>query len=156
MKFILTSDTHFGFNGKTQAKHVKFWKKIQKEIEEQDVKALIWAGDISSIRLQQIWGSLKQAREYVNIPILLVWGNHDYWNDTTLLTFEETKRIHKDYTTKFEIHDLEKEPFIIDDVIICGWGGWYGNGPPPSNDTNYMFNNVQGVPVHSYMASRAF
>ena len=45
IRCLLTSDTHFGIDHKTNNKHLKFWKKVAKAINDEDVKVLIWIGD---------------------------------------------------------------------------------------------------------------
>ena len=160
MNLILTSDTHYGVDGKTHGKHERFWRDMQKDIVANDVKALIWAGDLASSKQRQFRRSVEQAREHVSIPILLVRGNHDFWDardslDAGRRSFPELDRLHREVFSEFNVHHLESGPVTIEDVLICGWDGWYA-GTPPSNDANFMFRDYEGVPMHTYLSSRAW
>jgi len=163
MKVLLTSDTHYGLNGKTHSKHSKFWKKIQKEIETQDIKVLIWAGDVAVNKQRQFKRSIEQAREHVDIPILLVRGNHDFWDvldrkdeQAGHRGFHRLEYLHQHLFKKYDIHHLERGPKVIDNVLFCGWDGWYGDADPPTNDAYNMFQDVQGCPMHVFMSNRAW
>lgn len=164
MKLLLTSDTHYGMDGKTHNKHMKFWKKVSKVIQEQDIKALIWAGDVASFRQRHLYRSLEQAREFVDIPILLVRGNHDFWNgvdkkypEMNPFTMDEIFIQHQEWFKKFNIHHLENGPYIIDDVVICGFDGWYAQVDPGTNDKKWMPMTIQGEAITSqYMVSKAW
>lgn len=163
MKFILTSDTHYGMDGKTHSKHEKFWRNIKKEIEANDVKALIWAGDLSANKQRQFSRSIEQARHHIKIPILLVRGNHDFWDAVDAIDKNAYKRsfgllqnLHAEIFKKYDISHLENGPVVIKDVIIAGWDGWYGISNPPTNDDVNMFNDHEGCPMHVFMSNRAW
>lgn len=164
MKLALTSDTHYGI-GNANAKHLRFWNNLASEIEQQDVRALIWAGDIAIDRQRQFLRSMEMARSVLpkELPILLVRGNHDFWDnidkkdkEANRRSFAMLDRMHQEWFEKLDIHHLEKEPFVLDDVIILGWDGWYGNTNPPTNDERFMFRDIEGCPMHTYMSNRAW
>lgn len=142
MKILQLNDTHKGFSSNTDIIHRKFFKKIAKE--EYDV--LIHCGDMSAVKQRSVKASFKQMRETaVDKPILVVRGNHDYWQE------QESGRIKKDRKCFFEIMDDQREwanEFGItlldegecletEDVFIGGFSTWYKD-PPVTNDFNYM------------------
>lgn len=162
MKLILTSDTHYGMDGKTHGKHDRFWRNVAKTIEAEDVKALIWAGDLASNKQRNLTRTIEHAREHVKVPILLVRGNHDFWDALDPYDDSAYRRHyaildqqHKILFGKHGVVHLEDGPFVIDDVIFCGWDGWYG-GTPNTNDARNMFNDVEGCPMHVFMSNRAW
>lgn len=164
IKLMLTSDTHYGMDGKTHSKHSKFWRKVAETIEKEDIKALIWAGDIASFRQRQFRRSLEMAAEHVSIPILLVRGNHDYWNGYDpkepkmhLKTMEQVMDQHQLWFKQNGIHHLENGPYVIEDVIICGFDGWYGSANPNTNDKKWMPITIYGEKITSqYLVSKAW
>lgn len=164
VKLMLTSDTHYGMDGKTHAKHLKFWKRVAKAIKEENVQALLWAGDIASFRQRHFRNSIEMARKYVSIPILLIRGNHDLWcgkdpkeRGVEFSSLEEVFTKHKQWMTQNFIHHLEDSPYVIDDVVICGFDGWYATSNPDTNDKYWMPKNVQGQPfVNQYLATKAW
>lgn len=162
MKLILTSDTHYGIDGKTHAAHEKFWRRMAKTIEKENVRALIWAGDLASTRQRNLARTIQHAREHVKIPILLVRGNHDWWDgldphddSAYRRQFSLLNQQHQVLFGKYDVVHLEDGPYVIDDVIFCGWDGWYG-APPQTNDARFMFNDVEGCPMHVFMSNRAW
>jgi predicted phosphodiesterase len=99
----------------------------------------------------------------VKIPVVLVRGNHDFWDaqdrkdkHSGRRSFGELQNIHRELLTKHEIHHLESGPKVIEDVIICGWDGWYGSSNPFTNDAEHMFRDVEGCPMHVFMSDRAW
>jgi predicted phosphodiesterase len=164
VKFILISDSHYGLDGKTHAKHLKFWKRVEKAIKDENVQALLWAGDIASFRQRHFYKSLEMARQYVSVPILLVKGNHDFYcgkdpkdRGVEFSSLEEVNDRHKKWMTKFDIHHLEDAPYIVDDVIVCGFDGWYAVPNPGTNCKYWIPKNVQGQPfVSQYLVTKAW
>lgn len=163
MKVLLTSDTHYGMDGKTHSKHAKFWRTVQKEIAKHDIRVMVWAGDIAVHRQRQLHRSIEQMREYISIPVVMVRGNHDWWDaldkrDKTAgqRGYYFLEHQHKKLFQRYGLHHLEWGPKVIDDVIFCGWDGWYGLSNPPTNDETYMFRDVEGVQMHTFMSNRAW
>lgn len=162
MKLILASDTHYGLDGKTHGKHDRFWKKVAKCIAENDVKAFLWAGDLACNTQHQLKRSIEQARKHIKIPIALVRGNHDWWDCPSKQDkhfgrqFHELQVMHRQLFGANDIYHLEDSPMVVEDVIICGWDGWYGVSNPPTKDERFMFRDVQGCPMHVFMSNRAW
>lgn len=164
MNLILTSDTHYGMDGKSHSKHERFWRKVRDSIEKNDVKALIWAGDIACTTQRQVRRSIEQMRDHIKIPVAFVRGNHDWWDDLDRKDkhagerrpYAVLSREHLELFGKHRISHLEDGPLVIEDVVICGWDGWYGNSNPPSNDADRIFRDVEGCPAHVFMSNRAW
>lgn len=156
MKVLLTSDTHYGMDGKTHGKHDRFWRDVKKTIKAEDVKALVWAGDLSATKQSQLTRTVQHAREHVDIPILLVRGNHDFWDYPFNRSFGELQNDHRILFEKYNVYHLEWGPTTVEDVVFCGWDGWYGMSNPPTNDSNFMFRDAEGCPMHVFMSNRAW
>lgn len=160
MNLILSSDTHYGMDGKTHAKHEAYWNDVSKTIQKHQVKAFIWAGDLAANKQRNLVRSLEHARQHIDIPILLVRGNHDFWDtpdkyqQSSRRSFQVLDALHKEAFAKYNIVHLEQGPHVIDDVIFCGWDGWY-SVPPNTNDAKNMFRDVNGSPMHVFMSHRA-
>ena len=163
MNLILTSDTHYGMDGKTHSKHDKFWRKVAKSIVDNDVKCLVWAGDLSANKQRQLRRTIQHMREHVKIPVVLVRGNHDFWDawdprdeGSGNRAWHLLEADHRQLFGEFNISHLEDGPVVIDDVIICGWDGWYGMSNPPTNDERFMFRDYRGAPMHVFLSNRAW
>lgn len=155
MKIALTSDTHAGLDGRTEAKHYKFWKKLG---AVPGVDLMIHAGDWATNRQRQISKSMETLRKHISWPIACVFGNHDYWRDKEDgedYGIGEIMALHTMACDKYKIHYLETGPLIIGDHIILGFDSWYRTWNPPTNDKNWMPIFHEGVPVHTWMGHRA-
>jgi predicted phosphodiesterase len=149
MKIIATSDLHYGYSEKTYEILDNFYNKIN----EKNPDYIIIAGDIISHNQDQWDPALEQLREYFGVPILVVLGNHDFWNSPKKSIWETKKYIFE----KFEQHDityLPTNPIEEDTFNIYGFDGWY-NKNPPSNDLNFMYEKTEGINTHEYMKYEA-
>lgn len=161
IKFVLTTDTHYGNAQKTHRWHEKFLVELAKEIKEKDIKVLIHTGDWTSDSQNQFRRTLKMFRRHIDIPIVCVRGNHDLWQRKPFRypsrwQYGEMMRHHKEWFKEFNIHHLEDNPFIIDDVIVCGFDGWYYHANPPTNDLEQIhINDVEGCPIMPYLTNKA-
>lgn len=155
MRFALTSDLHYGIDGKTQAKHQKFWRKLA---AVEGVDLLIIAGDLGTNRQSHVRGCLRTMREHISWPAAMVMGNHDFWSDKehkSHMNFNEILSAHKELSVEFKVTYLEQQEVVIGDHIIIGFDSWYRSYNPPTNDRNWMPFSHEGVPVHVWMAHRA-
>jgi predicted phosphodiesterase len=138
MRLVLTSDTHFGHDGKTQSKHQKFLKAVA----EENPDVLVHAGDWTSSKQEQFRRTLEMFREELRCPIVAVRGNHDFWQTVDRFHFlQETESLfeqHEIWFRQFNIHHVSQGPFVIDGWTITGFDGWYGNLNPPTNDEKFM------------------
>jgi len=151
-KIILTSDIHYECLGHSTRKVLeKFFIKIKKENPD----ILILAGDIISHKQKQFKRALKLIRlNLPNIPILLVRGNHDFWNTQDrkkiydYMSMEKIFEYHERMFKEFNIQHLST-PYESDNFAIVGFDGWYGLPDPPSSDEDniphiiddQLFNN---------------
>lgn len=154
MKIAITSDTHEGHSPITQTILDYFVKEISNKIIQHDCKALIHAGDWISHDQRQLEKSFERFRKEIKIPILTVFGNHDFWhkqNDRKRMSLPGLMLYHKKVCELFNIHHLQDNPIVIEDVIFSGLNGWYNVANPPSNDSNWMPSFTNGSPTHMYM-----
>lgn len=159
MKALLTSDTHYGFGHSTTEILYRFWKKVAKTIEKENIDVVIWAGDIATSKQSEFKKAIAQARNIIGpqIPIAFVRGNHDLWDRGRVIrTFAQLEEEHNEIFSRYDIHHLEQGSMTIDNVGIFGWDGWYGTANPPSNDAYNMFKQVEGVPTHTFLSHRAW
>lgn len=163
MKIALTSDLHYGFNNKTGHIHRKFWAKIAPMLAEENVKVLILAGDLASSKLSELRDCLALIREHIQIPIVIVRGNHDFWDapnkndpESGFRNWLRINELHKRWFRQFDVHHLEDGPKIVNGVRFVGWDGWYRHPNPPTNDGLYMFKGHDGAEMHHFMCSRAW
>lgn len=64
--------------------------------------------------------------------------------------------MHKEWFKEHNVHHLEEGPHVVDDVIVCGFDGWYNRADPPTNDSDRMIGNIEGCPAMVYHSSRAY
>lgn len=173
IKFLLTSDTHFGHSKNTGRIHEKFLKLCNSKIELEKVSAVIHAGDWASYKQDQFYKTLKMFRKALSVPIATVRGNHDFWSPGLSLSkknrleksgesTESYKPLygqlclqHAEWFKEFDIIHLEEKLLVIDDVIVLGFDGWYYKDRPPTNDDLFIRNNIEGAWFHTYLANRA-
>ena len=164
VKFLLTSDTHYGYNHKTHRIHEKFLTEIKEAIDIEEISAVIHAGDWSVNRQDQFYRTMKMFREYIDprIPILCVRGNHDFWDYPDgykvprKRLWGELANIHREWFKELNVHHLEEGPYTVKDVIVCGFDGWYNHANPPTNDETQIIGNIEGCPAMVYHSSRAY
>lgn len=162
MKIALVSDLHYGMDGKTHNKLLKFAKRLQEAILKEDVKVLIVAGDSASTRQRHVKRLFELLREHISIPILAVRGNHDFWcgsdrqDSNIYVSLQDVYNFHRQVFSDNDIHHLD-EPFEIEDVLICGFDGWYSSTNPPSNDAYWMpKQSGQGSDTMTYLTHKAW
>lgn len=166
MKVLLTSDTHYGYSNKTHRRHERFLKEIAKRIEDRDVDVVIHAGDWATNRQDQLERTLKMFRAYINVPILCVKGNHDFWdqkkggkNMQRKTMYGELIRQHKDWFESNDIHYLGNSEFVKDSVCFVGFDGWYGyldKARSGTNDAKYIVSSIESCDAHLYLANKAY
>lgn len=158
VKAIITTDTHFSDTPHTVTVLSAFAKELAKQIKANDCKVLINCGDWISNDQRQLEQVFKLFRDHISIPIVTVLGNHSWWvtgSDRFKVTVPQLIKFHATLFERFNIHYLEDSNFILDDVIFCGFDGWYCHYDPPSRDKSYMPPVVDGDPTHQWMQRRA-
>jgi len=155
-RIILTSDIHYGFEGEyTRLRLERFYRDLRKEFEPGDI--LVLAGDLSQ-GVEFLDPMCRQLRTHFvadELPVLVVFGNHDYWGKhSSASAFIRNCRSMLQTLKKHDIHYLGHNPYKIDDIILYGFDGWYWNSSPPTNDILYMPKTVNDVQVHDYMYMR--
>lgn len=163
MKIAIMNDPHYAFNGEASRKiHERFSSLLQSRIEANSVEVLIVAGDIATNKQEQIEAFFKLYRSKISIPILVVFGNHDYWDDKAWVGdryrtrgIGELIELHKEMCAKYDIQYLGDRSVQIKDVLFCGYDGWYDDIDPGTNDLHHMQKWHESAPVHQYMNYRA-
>lgn len=136
MHFILSSDLHVGRDGKTHSRFLKFLKRIvEPTIKRENTQALLLAGDLVSHRQEQLEYFYNMIRQFVDIPVVACYGNHDWWvqHDAykqRITNYEDILNFRQELHQKFDIWYVEDGPFFIGDVAIAGFDGWYGHNRP--------------------------
>ena len=163
MKIILTSDLHYGCAPNNANKLNKFFQKLANTVKEEKVDLVILAGDLASTRQRQFKKCLELANTLLPCNIAVVRGNHDLWDGedrkddrANCRTYAEMDNEQKAFMKTLGIHHLEEGPMEFDDVLICGFDGWYGNANPPTNDKYWMPQTHEGCPIMTYLSNRAW
>lgn len=164
MKAILTSDLHYGCAPTNANTLEKFFKTVRTAIETEGVDLLILAGDLASHKQRHFRNLLTLAKKYVDkIPIVVVRGNHDFWDDADdkdkdagFRSYASINQAQIDFMKKVGVHHLEDGPLLIKDVLICGFDGWYNHVDPPTNDKYRMPQMHEGVSLMTYLSNRAW
>lgn len=171
MKMMLTSDTHYGHSKNTHKVHERFLKEIQQEIIHNDIKVLIHSGDWISNQQHQFERTVKMFRDAIDIPIVAVRGNHclwdyrkDKWDDmrgimvpNRKMSWESMDARHREMFEKYNIHHLEHHgQFVIEDIVILGFDGWYYHMNAPTNDGGMIVPYVGGATSMMFHSHRAY
>lgn len=160
MKIAITTDTHYGRDKNTHRVHEKFLTRLNEAMKAEDVKVLIHCGDWSCNKQDQLERTLKMFRKHIDIPIVAVIGNHDLWQynrrgDAKKKTLQEQRLLHAEWFKLNNIHYLENGPFVIEDVVIAGFDGWYSKANPDTNDADNMKSYTEAVPTMVYLSNYA-
>lgn len=100
MRIHALSDLHVEFEGYTPA-------KVEADF-------VILAGDIHTKARSSSW-----AKEAINIPTVLIAGNHDYYGGSLQGTLRKLKECAQGH-----VHFLERDVFVHGDVRFIGCTGW--------------------------------
>ncbi len=163
-KFLLISDTHFGFSSYTSRIWSKYWKKqVESSPEFLELDCLILAGDLASHELRHLKTAFKFFRSRMGEKkIVWVRGNHDYWDSRTRdLDFLILKG--EELAKEFDIHSLHGQPMVFLEpekassvaVVLAGWDTWYMQSPERwTQDLNRIPGTV-AFETHAALSSRA-
>lgn len=167
MKVILLNDLHYGCGGNRGRKiHEAFVSLLSSKISECGVEAIVIAGDTGTSKQDDLEKFFKLLRASISIPVLLVFGNHDYWDGKPPFPlkfprlYHEIRTLHEDLCKRYDLHYLENGPFKLRNIQFSGYDGWYRSVSPGTNDicsstSVYMREYIESVPTHLYLNSRA-
>jgi len=136
MKFCLISDTHRGFS----SKQATLLKEMLEQVAEEKPDIILHAGDVGSHKIHQrfdFWKSLRRTPGLESIPVVFVFGNHDYWDKGT--RWAET--FHKDME-RFNVIGLQGSMYSVPEtsISIFGFTGWYKQDNDFTNDDKHILN----------------
>lgn len=160
MKILQLNDTHKGFSRNTDKIHQKFFQSLKKE----DFDVIIHCGDMIATQQRNVSKTFKQLRDLAkDKPVLVVRGNHDYWQDVKSkkpehgwMSFEEILDSHKKYAKDYNITLLDEgETYYDDEVFVGGFTTWYASSLPVTNDCHWMNSWTQnGDSVALFLSNR--
>lgn len=157
MKVLKTTDTHAGFNAKTHNIHYKFVKKCAQSIKKNDIKIFFHAGDWISTRQCEFDKTLEMFANSISIPIITVRGNHDFWDeDDQFNSLSRMNEFHKQLFQKYNIIHLDGAAYRYEDIIICGFDGWYGVDNPPTKDDMFLNKFDCGTRAMVHLSNKAY
>ena len=148
-------DMHWGLNSQTEAIWEDYFRKY---IAHEKVSAWLIAGDFAADEQEQIGHCFAFLRKYIPyaIPIIIVYGNHDYWSFSKKMTHSEVEKLHGELERAYNIHYLGNASYVIEDVLIVGFDGWYHHRNPPTKDHKYLaFQWVDGKPTMEFFRDKA-
>lgn len=159
MKFVLTSDVHYGFGDKTSNKINKMLKKIA----EENPDCVIIAGDIATAAQYQFRRCMEEFRSHLDCDILYVRGNHDLWDGlhkkdslSTTRNLQQIYNYHNDVCRDLGIIHLDEGPIKYGDIEVYGFDGWYSSYNPGTNDEFWMPKQHESCPVPAYLVGKAW
>jgi predicted phosphodiesterase len=140
LKILLMSDLHYGYSGlySNIEENRRVIGDFVKEISVLDYNIMVIVGDLISNKRKQMRGLFKLLRKYIDKPIFVVKGNHDYWESYYTLNVLNNK--HNELFKEYDIQYLQNENYETDNVIITGFDGWYGSYDSPTNDKHRIKN----------------
>ncbi|MEK2647390.1 metallophosphoesterase [Bdellovibrio sp. BCCA] len=167
MKIILLNDQHYGCSGTRSVKiHEQFISLLADKIVFHGVELILVAGDTGTTKQDDLEKFFKLLRSKVSIPVLIVFGNHCYWDENpphplkAPRTYHQLRELHDELCREFDLHYLENGPFKLRNIQFSGYDGWYRSINPVTNDVDspthaYMRRTIEGVPTHLYLNARA-
>lgn len=120
MKIQILSDVHNEFLGGGLAQsrgdfNSKVWEGV---IPKTDADLIVLAGDIN-IGIKGVEWAINESKQ-LNLPIIYVSGNHEYYNQEYYSTLKQMRDICRDTN----VHFLENDEIQIEDVRILGCTLW--------------------------------
>jgi len=165
IRLAKTSDVHAGHTAKTVRIHERFFGEMAEEwAKAGGPDALILAGDLVSHKqasLRTLFRTIRQAMPL--IPVIVCFGNHDWWDEGEYMggskkrkySYQELVKMHDDALGEFKIHYVGNGPYVIGDVAIVGFDGWYWHPDPPTNDKAWMAYQWEGMDPFAFMIKKA-
>jgi DNA repair exonuclease SbcCD nuclease subunit len=150
MKYAIMTDTHVGCS----VNHNSAVINVIKDVEKQKPDILIISGDIVSHHIKQRTELFSYLRRvFPNIPILIVNGNHDYWNEENKSP-QEMEAEFEEIDACYNILSLNGEnDFLFHGVYICGAMLWYHEAEVGTQDYTYIPNYREGS--YKYLVDKA-
>lgn len=138
MKFCCFTDPHLNRYPAKKDEFRLFVRKLSKMVD-----AFICSGDWCSVDVDELDEIFKIIREETNIPVLTVFGNHDFWNMARNYSLDEVILRQEELCAQYNITHLEKTPFETENLFICGYDGWYAQdtGTNVTKDYDYIPKN---------------
>jgi DNA repair exonuclease SbcCD nuclease subunit len=153
------SDIHAGHTAKTIQILEEFFQSNREQLNSLDV--LVIAGDIASTSTHQIETAFRLLRDAApEIPILCVFGNHDYWTKKIArnrhVGYWEICRRQDEILQEFNVHHLgRKGPVQIGDTKFWGFDGWYDDINISAHNRNFLAPRWQTEPSEPFAFMRA-
>ena len=145
MKFIITTDTHYGFDAPGNRKaHERFVDAMAEAIADNQCAAIIHTGDWISHRQAQLEKTFKLFRSKISVPIFTVFGNHDYWHAGKgkgrfrFFKSPDMDAYRLEVLSKYDITHVGNTPTVFNDILFMGMDGWYHHAKPPTNDASHL------------------
>ncbi len=156
-----TTDLHKGFNQKTHLILEKFYAELRSKMDEEGSKLLVIPGDHIINKQDQLPKMMRQLRNHFGLEftIIVVCGNHDYWNNDFYGSRTTLQQVFKEHDKIFQEHGiiyLNGSSCVVEDVIFCGFDGWYGNADPETNDMYHLPKFTDGIPTMRFMSNKAY
>ena len=132
MKVGIMTDTHHGFSELQDKKNVL----MLKEMAEFKPDLIIHSGDIGSHCYENRRDFVVELRKmFPDLPVIAVLGNHCYWHNGVNKTFSQLCQKNTKLLKDNNIIELNGDnDFTYEKVYFCGFGGWYSDLNPPTND----------------------
>lgn len=166
VKLVKTSDVHEGHTNNTIKIHEKFFAKLAEEYAKPDgPDALILAGDLVSHKQKSLKVLFRLLRNALpHIPVIACFGNHDWWDEGKYVggkghrkySYKDLVAMHDEALGEYNIHYVGNGPYVIRDVAIVGFDGWYWHLDPPTNDKAWMDWQWEGMDPFAFMNRKAF
>ncbi len=156
IRSLMTSDTHYWDENSIPEILDDFLLITRMERPNVIFHAGDWIVNLQS----QLDLAIRQFRvAHPNIPILTTLGNHDLWNsdeyDISEIGFKKAKKDREEILKKHNVVHLSHVPYMLGDVAVFGFDGWYSVINPPTRDDKFLPKFIDGLPAHLYLLTQA-
>jgi len=135
MKVQVLSDLHNEFIKQSSKPSIEFKSKDWiGSIPDTDAELIVLAGDID-IGTKGVKWAVKESNR-LNLPIVYVGGNHEFYNREYYSTLKQMRDVCKDTN----VHFLERNEIIIENIRILGCTLWTNYEVVPNQDTRQVMN----------------
>lgn len=158
MKIALTTDLHYGYSMNTYITLSNYFKKNLLQLKESEL--MVISGDLIASKQESFPQLFKLLRHYYHYDkeILIVRGNHDYWDYENKHNYDAYKYMQDNFRKEcdlFEITYLPDSPWYTKNFVFYGFDGYYAQIPPKTNDVRNMPLQAHDEDIHIHLNRKA-
>lgn len=156
MKIALTTDIHYGYSMNTYIILSNYLK--QNLIQLKECELMVISGDLIASKQSSFTQLFKLLRHYYDKEILIVRGNHDFWDYENKSYYDTYRLMQINFRKECDLHNiiyLPDSPWYTKKFVFYGFDGYYSQIPPKTNDGHHMPLQAHDEDIHVHLNRKA-